>query len=338
MSSTPAHASELPAEISLGPLWTESGETVCATVRDVSTRLEKKRARRKQKLSHPDGRPASTPSTMTPACAKDSGSEDEITAFDEATAQTEQERRRAEWTAMVVHDLRQPVTAIIFESAALSLTACNPEKVRARAEAIAHSAHRLDRMIRELLELSRLDASRLELQPETVALEPLVRAAVARVVLGDIRRVVTVHMHGELPVIRADPDRVEQILDNLLDNAFRHGDRTEPDVTVDLESNGNDVIVAVTNRGTGIDPEEQAQLFQRFRRVRSSCDADDSTGLGLCITKSLVEAHGGRIEVASTPGTTTTFRFTLPVECPSSADTKSDPGIGALPLRSRHRP
>jgi len=118
-------------------------------------------------------------------------------------------------------------------------------------------------------------------------------------------------VRGKVPTVSADHDRIHQVLDNLLTNAIRYGD-PDTDVTVDIEGARDRVVVSVTNQGPGVAPELMPALFKRFGRQATGTVTRESLGLGLYITKGLIEAHGGTIEVASVPGATTTFRFTLP--------------------------
>jgi signal transduction histidine kinase len=107
-----------------------------------------------------------------------------------------------------------------------------------------------------------------------------------------------------------DPARIEQVLGNLVSNAVKYGD-PHTDIEIDLTSRGGEFEVAVTNRGRGIPADERSDLFQRFRRSQAASGVA-GLGLGLYICRGLVEAHGGRIRVESTPGRTTTFFFTIP--------------------------
>jgi signal transduction histidine kinase len=110
----------------------------------------------------------------------------------------------------------------------------------------------------------------------------------------------------------ADPDRVEQILGNLLSNAIKYGE-PKKEILVRLDRHEDEIEVAVTNYGRGIPPEDLSRLFERFSRSKSTRGAQPGLGLGLYIAKGLVEAHFGRIWVASVPQATTTFHFTLPI-------------------------
>jgi signal transduction histidine kinase len=172
-------------------------------------------------------------------------------------------------------------------------------------------------MIQDLLELERLEASKLDLERRPLEIESLVRAAADNAAMVAKGRRVLVSVRGKVPTVSADPDRIHQVLDNLLTNAVRYGD-PDTDVTVDIEGAPDGVAVSVTNRGPGIAPELMPALFKRFGRQATGTVAHESLGLGLYITKGLVEAHGGHIEVTSVPGATTAFRFTLPATPPAT--------------------
>jgi len=119
-----------------------------------------------------------------------------------------------------------------------------------------------------------------------------------------------VEVQGPLPPVRADRQRLAQVLENLVTNAVKYGDPARP-IVVTVRGAGDWLEVAVTNWGPGIPPEEVPHLFERFRRGRGVRGVQ-GVGLGLYITRRLVELHGGRIWVESTPGESTTFTFTLP--------------------------
>lgn len=166
-------------------------------------------------------------------------------------------------------------------------------------------------MVGDLLDYSRLDAGRLTLIREQADLPSLVRGIVERLVpsLGD--HPVKVETRGVVPPVRADPGRVEQIMTNLLTNAAKYS-RPETEISVGIGPADGGVQVSVADKGPGIPPEEIPHLFHRFYRreeVRRQRE-----GLGLYITKGLVEAHGGRIWVEGEVGVGSTFYFILPVE------------------------
>jgi signal transduction histidine kinase len=235
-----------------------------------------------------------------------------VVAVLDISAAKELERLRAEWSSVVAHDLRQPINTIALSVQAL-LRAGADAKVRDRhVRSVDAAARRLNRMVGDLMDLSRLEARRLELQRQPTDVPATVRASVERVAQSAPDRRFDVVVHGEIPPVPADADRVAQIVENLLSNAVKYGAAGTP-IRIDEERGQGELSVAVTNIGEGIPPEQVPQLFQRFRRTEGAKAAKiKGTGLGLYITRELVEAHGGQITVESTPGSTTTFRFTLP--------------------------
>jgi signal transduction histidine kinase len=228
------------------------------------------------------------------------------------TERKRNEQLRSEWGSVIAHDLRQPLTTIevnlgaIEAQPGLANCAKNIERIR-------NSTRRLGRMVNDLLDLSLLQARQLPLtRAATDALE-LVRASADNAALQAPDRPVELRVHGAIPTVVVDRDRVLQILENLLSNAIKYGDRDTP-IVIDVEAEREGVAIAVTNQGSSIGAEELAQLFQRFSRGDEKRRGNvKGIGLGLYITRELVEAHGGRISAASVPGGATTFRFTLPL-------------------------
>lgn len=231
-----------------------------------------------------------------------------IVAVVDVTLLKRLERLREEWMAIVAHDLRQPLSTIATYAAALA-HGCSPGRSGA---AIQRQVKRLERMIRDLLDLSRIEASKLQLERELVDVASVVGEIAEHVAATVQDRHLSVHVRGRVPPVEADHERLSQILDNLIGNAIRYGDPgTEIDIDVEPRP-PCEVAVAVSNHGPGIDRAALPHLFERFERGASRASKRESLGLGLYITKGLVEAQGGHIEVSSTPGDTTTFRFTLP--------------------------
>jgi len=262
-------------------------------------------------LRRPDGRDVPILVSAAPVFDDEGRVAGAVVAFDDISTMKNVERLREEWTSIVAHDLRQPLNVIATHAALLGRRRTEDEQVTKATSTIAANAKRLDRMIHDLLDLSRLEAAKLRIERRPIDVEKQVRAAADRAATVAEGHRVLVGVHGALPAVSADPDRLDQILDNLLSNALRYGD-PDADVTIDVEGAPNQVDIAVTNRGGGISAEVLPHLFERFRRDASHVSQRESIGLGLYIARGLVEAHGGHIEVTSTPGKTTTFRFTLP--------------------------
>ncbi|MDC3988808.1 PAS domain S-box protein [Polyangium jinanense] len=226
-----------------------------------------------------------------------------IATYEDITRLKRLEQLRDEWSSIVAHELRQPLTAIASHAALLARTE-EPTQKR-RAENISQSAARLNRLIGDLLDTTRIDAKQLELALEPTDLPSLVRGAVERASLGG-RGVVEVV--GDVPRALADPTRIEQVLGNLLSNAVKYGAPDAP-IHVWVEGTEEGARISVHNQGACIPAEDIPRLFQRFRRLHKGPVL--GVGLGLYVCRGIIEAHGGRIWVESDDAGTT-FRFTVP--------------------------
>jgi signal transduction histidine kinase len=168
-------------------------------------------------------------------------------------------------------------------------------------------------MVDDLLDVSRLEAQRLNLERKWIDPRTIVQESIERRsnVTAGFR--VSVSESGDLSPVFADPVRMDQVIGNLLSNAAKYGDK-EKEILVRLERHESDIEISVTNYGVGVPQDDMPRLFDRFYRSKSYRGSDvPGLGLGLYISKGLVEAHGGRIWAESTPGGKTTFYFTLPV-------------------------
>jgi PAS domain S-box-containing protein len=227
------------------------------------------------------------------------------------TALKELERLREEWTSLVAHDLRQPVAAIALLADQLARTKDLPEAAAKPIGRIRVNSEKLNRMIEDLLDASRIESRRLAIEPADVSPQALVRTAI--VAVPEIAGRCEVRLEGKSDgVVRADAGRIEQVLVNLLTNAAKYGDPGAP-IEIAVRGGDDEVEVTVTNHGPGIPPDELPQLFGRFRRSREArAGSVPGIGLGLYICKGIVESHGGRIGAESVPGGRTSFQFTLP--------------------------
>jgi PAS domain S-box-containing protein len=212
----------------------------------------------------------------------------------------------------VSHELRTPLTLIHGFAELLVLRDMPAERQRSSAVEILDASRRLARLIDDLLSVSRMESGRLVLDPR-----PLDLATVVERILSPFRAMAAKHtlrtkLPANLPVVWGDPDKVEQILTNLVGNAIKYSPGGgEVLVTVDVD--GDTVQVSVRDQGIGMSPRDMGQLFEKFYRVdREEVRRAGGTGLGLYITKRLVEMHGGRLWAESWPGVGSVFRFTLP--------------------------
>jgi signal transduction histidine kinase/CHASE3 domain sensor protein len=212
----------------------------------------------------------------------------------------------------VSHELRTPLTLIHGFAELLVLRDMSVERQRTAAEEILEASRRLARLIDDLLSVSRMESGRLVLDPR-----PLDLAAVVERILSPFRAMADRHtlrakLPGALPVLWGDPDKVEQILTNLVGNAIKYSPEGG-EVLVTVEHGEDSVQVSVRDQGIGMSPRDMGQLFEKFYRVdRDEVRRAGGTGLGLYITKRLVEMHGGRIWAESRPGVGSVFTFTLP--------------------------
>ncbi len=219
----------------------------------------------------------------------------------------EAETRERNFLMSVSHELRTPLTAIRGHVAALLDGVIeDPEQRTSSLEVVEAEARRLERLVGDVLDLAKLDAHRFTVRREEVDMERLVEQAYETFSEEARRRSIDyrVAVHAR-PVIVSDGDRVLQIVDNLLSNAFR----ATPDggrISLDLARSNGQVHVAVVDTGPGIAPEQRERLFRAF-----VSDAG-GTGLGLAIAKELSGALGGRIELDSEVGRGSTFELVLP--------------------------
>jgi signal transduction histidine kinase len=236
-----------------------------------------------------------------------------IMVFRDITHQKELDRLRAELVANVSHELRTPLALIKGYASTLlrPQVVLDEAETRRFLENASFAADRLGRMIDDLLCASRLDMDQLRLQPQQFDLSPVVQQVVAWFEPHAQDRDLVVDLpEGEL-LVWADPDRVEQVLVNLLTNAAKY---SGPGSTITVQSQlvGElpSAVVHVSDEGVGIAAEHLSHIFDRFYLAEES---KDGVGLGLYICKGLVEAMGGRIWAISEVGVGSTFSFTLPV-------------------------
>ena len=228
-------------------------------------------------------------------------------------------RRRAEHDhagliSTVAHELRSPLTSVKgFTSTLLRRwEKFNDEQKRLMLQTVEADADRVTRLITELLDISRIDAGRLQVRRQPVDVEAILRGQVTRLVAtGYDEDRFAVDVHGPLPEVWADPDRLEQVVSNLVGNAVRHG---EGRVTLTLEPDpdGDGVVVTVDDEGEGIGDDHLGMVFTKFWRGARR----GGTGLGLYVVRGLIEAHDGKVSVGRSPAGGARFRFTLPAAVP----------------------
>jgi two-component system phosphate regulon sensor histidine kinase PhoR len=234
-----------------------------------------------------------------------------VAVFVDVTELRRLEAVRRDFVANASHELRSPLTTV--RAAAETLSTVDDAKTAARfVELIQRNAERLSNLIDDLLELSRIESRELKLEAEPLDLESLADRTLAQHAhRAQLKRIqLTADLAG-LPRVRADRRALEHVLGNLVDNALKYcpdGATVQIDATVEDRT----VRLCVKDSGPGIYPEHLTRIFERFYRVDAGRSRElGGTGLGLSIVKHLVEAMGGQVSVESTPGSGSTFWFTL---------------------------
>ena len=246
------------------------------------------------------------------------------------------ENHRRDFVANISHELRTPLTAIQGFAETLQDDSLEPERRRQYVDVIVRNAERLRALIEDLLELSRIEGG---MHP--LALEPVDSAALANSLLRDMgprfdARKLSVSLSGNAPPVLADRRALEQVLQNLLDNAAKY---TEPGgrIEVRVSSEPSKVRIEVADTGIGIPERDRARVFERFYRVDKARSRDlGGTGLGLSIVKHLAQAMDGDVFVTSSEGVGTTFSLSLPLAPPRGQET--DPRWAAEHGRSGAAP
>ncbi|QUX24537.1 MULTISPECIES: sensor histidine kinase [Nocardiopsis] len=227
-------------------------------------------------------------------------------------ASTRAERSRADLVSEVAHELRSPLTSVKgFTSTLLTKWERLTDKQKLfMLETVNADADRVTRLIHDLLDVSRIESGRIEVRRQVVDVTEVVRRVVAgRVASGESEERFRVETREGLPQMWLDPDKLEQILSNLVENGVRHGAGT---VSIVIEPCEGGAAVSVRDEGQGIAPETIPRVFRQFWRSKRR----SGTGLGLFIVKGLVEAHGGTITVGRAPSGGAEFRFTMPAGTP----------------------
>ncbi len=269
-------------------------------------------------LRRPDGRHYRLIASTAPVNDAEGRFLGAVSTLHDITQMVELQRRREEFVRFVAHDIRQPLTIIQGQAQLMrsALAAGKHERIDNGITAILTSAKRMNAMIRDLVESARLEMGQIELSRQPLDLAGFVADMLHRMAgVEDAQRVrLATPADGRQArpiMVEADPDRLERILGNLISNALKYS-QPGTEVAVNVSLDAGEAVVAVADKGPGIPPEHLPHVFEAFYRANDQYSRE-SLGLGLYITKMLVEAHGGRIWVTSEPGIGSTFTFTLPL-------------------------
>jgi two-component system OmpR family sensor kinase/two-component system sensor histidine kinase BaeS len=218
-------------------------------------------------------------------------------------------RRQRDFVSDASHELRSPLTVLRGRIEQLADHVGDREAVTAEADELMREVRRMERLTEDMLTLAKAERGGL-VQRRRVPIDDFVEDLRRDLpLLGPRNYSVESGVHGDL---EADPDRLAQVLRNLVTNAVRH---TSPDGHIDISigSENGAAVFAVSDDGTGIEPDQLGRIFDRFHRTdEGRSRAEGGSGLGLAIARAIVEAHGGKIVATSTPGQGATIRFRIP--------------------------
>lgn len=271
-------------------------------------------------VRHPDGRTIPILVSAAPLVNDQQEITGAVAAFQDITNLYEVDRLKSEFVSIVSHELRTPLTSIkgALQLLLSEIELPDPDHKTLMGVALSNT-ERLIRIINDILDISKIEAGKLELRPKRYDARELVRQSVESVAPIAEANHVTIEpiLPDDLPAVMIDPDRTIQAMVNLLSNALKYA---PPKTIVTLEGIVHDdgvVLFEVTDRGPGIPPDKLDQLFQKFQQI----DGADTrrfrgTGLGLAITKALIEMQGGEVGVRSELGKGSVFSITVPVAAP----------------------
>jgi len=233
---------------------------------------------------------------------------------EKARREVETEQLRSSLLSSVSHDLRTPLAVITGAASTLVQPGTRLEEGLRRelTQSILDEAERLNRLIRNLLDMTRLESGTVRVQKEWQPLEEVVGAALGRLERRLVGRDIRVHIPADLPLVPFDAVSLEQVLINLVENAVKYG--ADP-IEIRASAAAHEVQVQVADRGPGIPAGEEARVFDKFHRAVSDGRAGGGgVGLGLSICRAIIAAHGGRIWAENRDGGGVALRFVLPVE------------------------
>jgi PAS domain S-box-containing protein len=253
---------------------------------------------------------------VTASCVRSSRGEpmNGILNVRDITREREEEEQRSRFISVISHELQTPIAIIkgYASTLARSDALLDAEALRSRLIAVEEEADRLNKLVGNLLYASRIQAGGLQMEIVPLELPRLIEGVVRRLQAKSPDVSVTIDLPPNLPTVMADRDRIEEVLQNLLDNAVKYSPR-QRSLTVACSVTGDEVIVSVSDVGMGISLRDQEHIFNRFHRASNGMiQSMPGAGLGLYICRAIVEAHGGHIWVESTLHEGSTFSFSLP--------------------------
>lgn len=273
-------------------------------------------------VERPDGRKVVISTNAAPIYDATGHIDGVVGIFTDITEQYELQERNNAFLHTVAHDLRSPLTVIhgYAEYLLTSFQDCQVENANVQcAEEILKSAEKMEKMIEELLDTARIEGGHIPLQKKYIPLKPFVESLFQQTYQKEVEEQrILLRIPHDLPAVFADPDHLERILINLISNALKFSSR-ESSITIAAFITGVEIMISVEDCGKGITPKDSALLFQRFAQIKGA-RIPEGFGLGLYITRLLVEAHRGRIWIESKLNHGSIFNFTLPIEASNKGE------------------
>ena len=239
--------------------------------------------------------------------------------FHDVTSEKSLEKLRQEFTAMMVHELRAPLTAVRWSSESmlkdLKTSSAPPKKLADATQTIESAATNMLELVNDLLDVAKIEAGKFELniQENDLVLVIQERAKIFGSVAQQKHLAINVSAPKDLKV-KFDKVRIAQVLDNLISNAIKYTDTGEVNISCAIDKSMNRVVVAIHDSGVGVSREDLAQLFSKFKQLKSGTSSRKGTGLGLVVSKGIVDAHKGQIWAESAgENLGSTFSFSLPL-------------------------
>jgi two-component system sensor histidine kinase KdpD len=228
-------------------------------------------------------------------------------------ADRQSERLKSALLDSITHNFRTPLTSI--KASVTSLLSTRPPQGSQQQELLEimnEECDRLNKLVEDASEMSRLEAGEIELEFHAVPVQELIDTALANCKTSLAERNISIQVPAGIPLVRADLTRAKEVLVHLLENANLYSEKDQP-IVVSAENNVNFVLFSVADHGPGIETMEQGLIFDKFYRGKDQRSVIQGTGMGLPISKAIVEAHGGTISVTSQLNHGSVFTFTLPV-------------------------
>lgn len=240
--------------------------------------------------------------------------------FHDITTEKSLEKLRQEFIAMMVHELRAPLTAVRWSSESLiknlaQAQGVDPNKVKDTAVTIETASNNMLELVNDLLDVAKIEAGKFELNVQEYDLTEIINSQVQIFKpQAELKHLALNVIAPPKFLIKLDKVRVSQVLGNLLSNAVKYSDSGQIDVSLQVDEKNNQAVVAVKDSGVGIPPEDLNMLFSKFKQLKSSDRTRKGTGLGLVVSKGIVESHGGKIWAESAgENLGGTFYFSLPI-------------------------